>query len=109
MIEKDRETMAREAAAQAADADIRSRSLSPKQKQECLRAYVQSWTHTVTYQGVSRDGQPYRASMETIVLPSSKIVMGLSREHFGDRLTRVQQDSIRAEYQFLHLGRQGKR
>jgi len=109
MIEKDRETIARQSAAEALDSDIQSERLSPAQKQERLHAYIQSWTHTVTYSGVAKDGKSYRSDMETIILPHSKIVMGLSREYFGKRIVQVQRDSIEVEYRFFSWARGRKK
>ncbi len=109
MIEKDREAIARQSAAEALDSDIQSKRLTTTQKQERLHAYIQSWTHTVSYSGVAKDGKSYRSDMETIILPHSKIVMGLSREYFGKRLEQVQRDSIEVEYRFFYWSRGGKR
>lgn len=100
MIEKDRETIARQSAAEALDSDIQSERLTTTQKQERLHAYLQSWTHAVTYSGVAKDGHASRSTMETIILPKSKMVMGLSREYFGKRLEQVQRDCIQVEYRF---------
>ena len=108
MIEKDREAIARQHAAEAADTDIRSGRLSTSQLIEMLHEYIRTWSHTIVYAGTAKDGQPYRSEMETVILPKSKIVMGLSREYFGDRLASVQHESIRSEYRlrnWLHLRR----
>lgn len=109
MIEKDREAIARKQAAEAVDADIRSGRLSSAGLSSRLHEYIRLWSHTIVYAGIAKDGKPYRSEMETVVLPNSKIVMGLSREYFGKRLKEVQRESIKVEYRFLGLIRRGKR
>lgn len=109
MIEKDRETIVRQRAAEAADADIRSGRLSTSQLVDMLHTYIRTWSHAVVYSGIAKDGQPYRCEMETVILPKSKIVMGLSREYFGDRLESVQRESIRSEYRLKSWMGRGRR
>ena len=108
MIEKDREAIVRKYAAEAADTDIRSGRFSTSQLIEMIHAYIRTWSHTIVYAGTAKDGQPYRHEMETVILPKSKIVMGLSREYFGDRLASVQHESIRSEYRLRSWLRRGR-
>lgn len=98
MIEKDRATIARQQAAEAVDSDIRSGKFSSAELLARLYEYIRIWSHAVVYAGTATDGRSYQHEMETIILPKSRIVMGLSREYFGRRLRVVQRNSIQMEY-----------
>lgn len=62
-----------------------------------LHDYVRDWTYDVKVSGRSKDGAPYAYEAATIVLPRSKIIMGLSKLFFKGRIQKIQEMCITAD------------